>query len=214
MRVCLPQWRQSRKFKLWPQGVHTSSLSYAAAITIEVPASRISALQHFHHQQTIAGRANFGPSELFVECNCIRRRIDSKTSDPFPTAAISSMVFMVRPNPCRWRSRTTATRRTVPFPLPLTSRRTVPTGCPRSRRRNGIFPCGIRQSASHRRRAFLHEHAAIVPVASLRPGAFYLKSVAPPGITLGIILRALVPFIMLQILAVALLVAFPGITGR
>lgn len=46
------------------------------------------------------------------------------------------------------------------------------------------------------------------------PAAFYLKSVAPPGITLGIIFRALVPFIMLQILAVALLVAFPGITGR
>lgn len=46
------------------------------------------------------------------------------------------------------------------------------------------------------------------------PAAFYQKSVAPPGITLGIILRALVPFIMLQILPVALLVAFPGITGR
>jgi tripartite ATP-independent transporter DctM subunit len=46
------------------------------------------------------------------------------------------------------------------------------------------------------------------------PAAFYLKSVAPPGITLGIIFRALVPFIMLQILAVAMLIAFPGITGR
>lgn len=46
------------------------------------------------------------------------------------------------------------------------------------------------------------------------PAAFYLKSVAPPGITLGIIFRALVPFIMLQILAVGLLIAFPGITGR
>lgn len=46
------------------------------------------------------------------------------------------------------------------------------------------------------------------------PAAFYLKSVAPPGITLGMIFRALVPFIMLQILAVGLLIAFPGITGR
>ncbi len=46
------------------------------------------------------------------------------------------------------------------------------------------------------------------------PAAFYLKSVAPPGITLGIIFRALLPFIALQILAVGLLVAFPGITGR
>jgi tripartite ATP-independent transporter DctM subunit len=46
------------------------------------------------------------------------------------------------------------------------------------------------------------------------PAAFYLKSVAPPDISLGEIFRALVPFIMLQILAVALLVAFPGITGR
>ena len=46
------------------------------------------------------------------------------------------------------------------------------------------------------------------------PAAFYLKSVAPPGITLGVIFRALVPFIMLQILAVSMLIAFPGITGR
>ncbi|WP_430514024.1 TRAP transporter large permease [Pannonibacter phragmitetus] len=46
------------------------------------------------------------------------------------------------------------------------------------------------------------------------PAAFYLKSVAPPGITLGVIFRALLPFIALQILAVGLLVAFPGITGR
>ncbi|RDL47277.1 C4-dicarboxylate TRAP transporter large permease protein DctM [Ensifer sp. M14] len=46
------------------------------------------------------------------------------------------------------------------------------------------------------------------------PAAFYLKSVAPPGITLGVIFKALVPFIMLQILAVGLLIAFPGITGR
>jgi len=46
------------------------------------------------------------------------------------------------------------------------------------------------------------------------PAAFYLKSVTPPDITLGIIFRALVPFICLQILAVGLLVAFPGITGR
>ena len=46
------------------------------------------------------------------------------------------------------------------------------------------------------------------------PAAFYLKSVAPPGITLGIIFRALVPFILLQMLAVGLLIAFPWITGR
>jgi len=46
------------------------------------------------------------------------------------------------------------------------------------------------------------------------PAAFYLKSVAPPDISLGDIFRSLVPFICLQILAVGLLVAFPGITGR
>ncbi len=46
------------------------------------------------------------------------------------------------------------------------------------------------------------------------PAAFYLKSVAPPDISLGDIFRALVPFICLQIIAVGLLVAFPGITGR
>ena len=44
------------------------------------------------------------------------------------------------------------------------------------------------------------------------PAAFYLKSVAPPDISLGEIFRSLLPFIGLQILAVAVLVAFPGIT--
>ena len=43
------------------------------------------------------------------------------------------------------------------------------------------------------------------------PAAFYLKSVAPPDISLGEIFRALLPFIGLQIIAVGLLVAFPGI---
>ncbi len=46
------------------------------------------------------------------------------------------------------------------------------------------------------------------------PAAFYLKSVAPPDITLGTIFKALVPFICLQVLAVAILIIFPGITGR
>lgn len=46
------------------------------------------------------------------------------------------------------------------------------------------------------------------------PAAFYLKSVAPPEITLGEIFRSMTPFIAMQVLAVALLIAFPGITGR
>jgi tripartite ATP-independent transporter DctM subunit len=46
------------------------------------------------------------------------------------------------------------------------------------------------------------------------PAAFYLKSVAPPEISLGEIFRSLLPFIGLQILALAVLIAFPGITGR
>ena len=46
------------------------------------------------------------------------------------------------------------------------------------------------------------------------PAAFYLKSVAPPEISLGMIFKALLPFIAMQILAVAVLIAFPGITGR
>lgn len=46
------------------------------------------------------------------------------------------------------------------------------------------------------------------------PAAFYLKSVTPPDITLGQIFKALVPFIMMQILAVGVLLVFPGITGR
>ncbi|MFS4437354.1 TRAP transporter large permease [Paracoccaceae bacterium GXU_MW_L88] len=45
------------------------------------------------------------------------------------------------------------------------------------------------------------------------PAAFYLKSVTP-DIPLGEIFRALVPFIMMQVLAVAVLIMFPGITGR
>ena len=43
------------------------------------------------------------------------------------------------------------------------------------------------------------------------PAAFYLKSVAPPDISLGDIFRSLLPFIALQLLAVGLLVAFPAI---
>jgi tripartite ATP-independent transporter DctM subunit len=46
------------------------------------------------------------------------------------------------------------------------------------------------------------------------PAAFYLKSVAPKDISLGEIFRSLVPFICLQALAVAVLIIFPGITGR
>ncbi|NIY98143.1 TRAP transporter large permease subunit, partial [Salipiger sp. HF18] len=46
------------------------------------------------------------------------------------------------------------------------------------------------------------------------PAAFYLKSVAPPDISLGDIFRSLLPFIGMQILAVAVLIAFPAITGH
>ncbi|MGR3496063.1 TRAP transporter large permease [Citreimonas sp.] len=46
------------------------------------------------------------------------------------------------------------------------------------------------------------------------PAAFYLKSVAPPEISLGEIFKSLLPFIGLQVLALAVLIAFPGITGR
>lgn len=43
------------------------------------------------------------------------------------------------------------------------------------------------------------------------PAAFYLKSVAPPDISLSEIFRALLPFICLQIVGVGLLITFPGI---
>ncbi|RLQ87347.1 TRAP transporter large permease [Notoacmeibacter ruber] len=46
------------------------------------------------------------------------------------------------------------------------------------------------------------------------PAAFYLKSVAPPEIGLGDIFKALLPFIGLQIIALGVLIMFPGITGR
>ena len=41
------------------------------------------------------------------------------------------------------------------------------------------------------------------------PAAFYLKTVTPKDITLGEIFRSLLPFIALQIVALALLIAFP-----
>jgi tripartite ATP-independent transporter DctM subunit len=43
------------------------------------------------------------------------------------------------------------------------------------------------------------------------PAAFYLKSVAPPHITLGNIYRALLPFIVLQLVVLAILLFFPDI---
>ena len=43
------------------------------------------------------------------------------------------------------------------------------------------------------------------------PAAFYLKSVAPKDITLNHIFRAMVPFIGLQVVALALLITFPEI---
>ncbi|MBT3360288.1 MAG: TRAP transporter large permease subunit [Rhodospirillales bacterium] len=43
------------------------------------------------------------------------------------------------------------------------------------------------------------------------PSAFYLKSVAPPEITLNMIFRALLPFIGMQVIALGLLVAFPNL---
>lgn len=41
------------------------------------------------------------------------------------------------------------------------------------------------------------------------PAAFYLKSVAPKDISLGLIFESLIPFIILQIIALALVIAFP-----
>lgn len=46
------------------------------------------------------------------------------------------------------------------------------------------------------------------------PAAFYLKSVAPPDISLGTIFRSLLPFIGLQMLAIAVLIMFPAIAWR
>lgn len=43
------------------------------------------------------------------------------------------------------------------------------------------------------------------------PAAFYLKSVAPKDISLGDIFKSLVPFIMMQILTLALVLMFPGL---
>lgn len=42
---------------------------------------------------------------------------------------------------------------------------------------------------------------------------FYLKGVAPPGVTTGHIYRGIVPFVAIQVLALVLLVLFPGIVN-
>jgi TRAP-type mannitol/chloroaromatic compound transport system permease large subunit len=44
------------------------------------------------------------------------------------------------------------------------------------------------------------------------PAAFYLKSVAPPEITLQKIFAALWPFMLLQLAVLALLLSFPEIS--
>jgi TRAP-type mannitol/chloroaromatic compound transport system permease large subunit len=44
------------------------------------------------------------------------------------------------------------------------------------------------------------------------PAAFYLKSVAPPGIELTDIFRGFLPFICIQLLALAILLVWPGLT--
>ena len=43
------------------------------------------------------------------------------------------------------------------------------------------------------------------------PAAFYLKSVAPPDISLGTIFRSLLPFIALQAVALVLVLLFPSL---
>lgn len=42
---------------------------------------------------------------------------------------------------------------------------------------------------------------------------FYLKGVAPPGVTTGHIYRGIVPFVVIQVLALVLLVLFPGVVN-
>ena len=43
------------------------------------------------------------------------------------------------------------------------------------------------------------------------PAAFFLKSVAPPEITLAQIFRGFLPFVALQLLALAVMLAWPSI---
>ena len=43
------------------------------------------------------------------------------------------------------------------------------------------------------------------------PAAFYLKGVVPPDITLGDIFRSIMPYMVLQLIALGLVLAFPQI---
>jgi TRAP-type mannitol/chloroaromatic compound transport system permease large subunit len=43
------------------------------------------------------------------------------------------------------------------------------------------------------------------------PAAFYLKGVVPPSISLGDIFRSIMPYMVLQLIALGLVIAFPQI---
>jgi TRAP-type mannitol/chloroaromatic compound transport system permease large subunit len=43
---------------------------------------------------------------------------------------------------------------------------------------------------------------------------FYLRGVAPPSIRTQDIYRAVIPFVIIQLIALALIVVFPGIVTR
>ena len=62
------------------------------------------------------------------------------------------------------------------------------------------------------RRAVLHEHAGLVSEPAVRPAAFYLKSVAPPGHRrCSTIFQGVLPFIVLQLIGLGLVLFFPQI---
>ncbi len=62
------------------------------------------------------------------------------------------------------------------------------------------------------RYSVLREHAGEFPQPAFRTSGLYLKSVAPPHITLPEIFRGFLPFIVLQLFVLTLVLLFPEIT--
>ncbi len=58
---------------------------------------------------------------------------------------------------------------------------------------------------------FLHEDAGVLSDPPFGPTAFYLNSVAPPEIAMQTILRGVLPFVGLQLIALLVVLLFPQI---
>ena len=71
--------------------------------------------------------------------------------------------------------------------------------------------CGRALYSDLVRGGLLYEHAGQLLIAPFGSAAFYLKSVAPPKISLTDIFKGFLPFIALKLLALSVLLISPSI---